>query len=88
MIAANAEIGVATAAWYPNLTLSASYGYTGTLLSKLIQASNSLWTVGPSVAETIFDAGAREAAVEQAEATYAQTVALLSPDSVDQFPAG
>lgn len=76
MIAANAEIGVAEAAWYPDITLSASVGYTATALGSLMQASNSLWTIGPSVNETLFDAGAREAAVEQAEAGYAQTVAL------------
>ncbi|MDP9128711.1 MAG: TolC family protein, partial [Pseudomonadota bacterium] len=68
-------IGVAEAAWFPDFSISASYGFVGTVLSKFIQASNSFWTVGPAVAETIFDAGAREAAVEQAEATYDQTVA-------------
>lgn len=85
MIAANAEIGVAVAAYYPNFTISASYGYTGTVFSKLLQASNSLWTVGPAVAETIFDAGAREAAEEQAEATYAQTVALYRQTVLTSF---
>jgi NodT family efflux transporter outer membrane factor (OMF) lipoprotein len=75
MVAANAQIGVMEAAWYPNLTLSASYGFTGSVLSKLIQAPNSLWTVGASLAETIFDAGAREAGVERAKAGYDQAVA-------------
>ena len=75
IIAANAQIGVAQAAWYPNLTLSASYGFSGAALSKLFQASNSLWMVGASVAETIFDAGAREAGVEQAKAGYDQAIA-------------
>ncbi len=75
MVSANAQIGVETAAFFPNLTLSASYGYTATALSKLFQASNSLWAFGPAVGETIFDAGAREARVEEARASYDQAVA-------------
>jgi NodT family efflux transporter outer membrane factor (OMF) lipoprotein len=73
--AANAQIGVATAAWYPDLTLSASYGYVGTALDHLIQGPNSLWSFGPQIAETIFDAGARSAKIEETQATFDQTVA-------------
>jgi NodT family efflux transporter outer membrane factor (OMF) lipoprotein len=76
MIAANAQIGVATAAWFPNIILSGSYGYTAVTLSKLLQASSNIWSVGPALAETIFDGGAREAALKQARATYDQTVAI------------
>jgi NodT family efflux transporter outer membrane factor (OMF) lipoprotein len=75
VIAANAEVGVAEGAWFPNITLSASFGYAATMLGKLAQASTSLWSFGPTIAETIFDAGARAAAVEQAEATYDESVA-------------
>jgi NodT family efflux transporter outer membrane factor (OMF) lipoprotein len=75
MGAANAQIGVAIAAYFPDLTLSASYGFTGNMLSHLIQAPNSLWSFGPSLAETVFDAGLRDAQVEAARATYDQNVA-------------
>lgn len=75
VMAANAQIGVAEAAWFPNLTLSASSGFASMALSKLLQASNSFWAVGPSIAETIFDAGAREAREKQASAAYDQSVA-------------
>jgi NodT family efflux transporter outer membrane factor (OMF) lipoprotein len=75
MAAANAQIGVAVAAYYPDLTLTASYGYSGLTLGKLLQASNSLWSVGGQLAETVFDAGLRGAQVDQARAIYDQSVA-------------
>jgi len=75
MMSANAQIGVATAAWFPNLTLSASGGFAGMALSKLLQASNGFWSVGPALAETIFDAGAREDRIEQTRAAYDKSVA-------------
>jgi len=75
MAAANAQIGVVTAAWYPNLTLSASYGYAGPVIGSLIQAPNSLWSFGPALAETIFDAGSRSSQIEAAKANYDQAVA-------------
>jgi NodT family efflux transporter outer membrane factor (OMF) lipoprotein len=83
--AANAQIGVAEAAWFPDLTLSGSYGYTSAVIGKLVQASTSLWSFGPSVAETIFDAGAREAAVEQAQATFDQSVATYRQTTLTAF---
>lgn len=85
MAAANAQIGVQTAAWFPNLTLSPSYGYSGALLSKLLQASNSFWSVGPSVAETIFDAGARDARIDQARAAFDQSVATYRQTVLNAF---
>ena len=75
MAAASASIGVAVAAYYPDLTLSASYGYSSIELGKLISSPNSLWTLGPTLADTLFDAGLREAQVEAAHAGYEQTVA-------------
>lgn len=75
VIAANAQIGAAEAAWFPNLTLAGSLGYVSTTLGTLVKASTSLWSFGPTIAETIFDAGAREAAVEKADATYDESVA-------------
>ncbi len=72
---ANAQIGVQTAAYFPTLTLSGSYGFAASNLSNLFSSSNSLWSYGASVAETIFDAGARRARVNQAKATHDQAVA-------------
>lgn len=72
---ANAQIGVQTAAYFPSLTLSGSYGFAASNLSNLFSSSNSLWSYGASVAETIFDAGARRARVNQAKAAHDQTVA-------------
>jgi NodT family efflux transporter outer membrane factor (OMF) lipoprotein len=78
---ANAQIGVAEAAWFPSLTLSGSYGYESSSLSTLIRASNSVWSFGPSLAETLFNGGAtiaqtreNRALYDSAVATYRQTV--------------
>ena len=73
--AANAQIGVAISAYFPTLTLSASAGYDSSSLSKLLEASNRVWSVGPQLAETLFDAGARRAKVAGARASYDETVA-------------
>jgi NodT family efflux transporter outer membrane factor (OMF) lipoprotein len=85
MASANAEIGVQDAAWYPNLSITASYGFSAQVLSKLFQASNSLWSLGPTVAETIFDGGARSAAVEAASAAYDHTVATYRQTTLTAF---
>jgi NodT family efflux transporter outer membrane factor (OMF) lipoprotein len=75
MAAANAQIGVAVAAYYPNLTLSASGGFESSSLTNLLSYSSRFWSVGPSVSGTIFDAGLRRATVLQFEATYNADVA-------------
>jgi len=72
--AANAQIGVATAAYFPDLTLSGSDDYTGSSMSHLIRASNRVWSIGPALAETLFDGGLRRAQVAQARAAYEGTV--------------
>ncbi len=72
---ANAKIGVAQAAFYPNLDLSAQGGYENTTLAHLFSLPNRFWTLGPALAETIFDGGARIAAVREARATYDENVA-------------
>lgn len=83
--AANAQIGVAEAAWFPDLTLSASYGTTATALSKILQASNSVWSFGPALAETVFDGGLREAKVAEATATYDSQVATYRQTVLTAF---
>jgi NodT family efflux transporter outer membrane factor (OMF) lipoprotein len=71
----NAQIGVQTAAYFPSLTLTGSYGYAAKELSGLIASSNSLWSYGAQIAETVFDAGARRARVNEAKAAHDQAVA-------------
>jgi NodT family efflux transporter outer membrane factor (OMF) lipoprotein len=73
--AANAQIGVARAAWFPVLDLSGTLGYRSTRWTDLISAPNRLWSLGASLAETIFDGGARSAATDAAVASYDASVA-------------
>jgi NodT family efflux transporter outer membrane factor (OMF) lipoprotein len=72
---ANAQIGVAKSAYFPDLTLAATGGYQSSSLAKWISVPNRLWSVGPSLAETLFDGGARAATTAQAVATYDASVA-------------
>jgi NodT family efflux transporter outer membrane factor (OMF) lipoprotein len=72
---ADAQIGVAEAAWFPSLTLSGSYGYESSALSTLIRASNSLWSFGPSVAESLFAGGSTLAQIRENRALYDSAVA-------------
>lgn len=73
--AANAQIGVAQSAWFPDLTLSASAGFSATDLARLLSVSNSLWSLGPQLAATLFDGGLRSAQVAAARAGYDARVA-------------
>ena len=72
---ANANIGVARAAYFPSLSLSASGNQGSTRLGDLFNASSFAWSLGVSLAETIFDGGARTARVDEAQASWKQTVA-------------
>ena len=73
--AANAQIGVAKAAYFPTLSLSASGGFSSATLANWISAPNRFWSLGPSLAETLFDFGKRAALSDQAIAAYDQNVA-------------
>jgi NodT family efflux transporter outer membrane factor (OMF) lipoprotein len=75
MAQANAQIGVATAAYYPTLTLSATAGFESSSLSNWLSWPSRYWSVGPTLSETLFDAGLRRATVQQYQAAYDQTVA-------------
>jgi len=66
--AANAQIGVARAAYFPSLTLSATGGYEASGFSHLFDWPNRFWSIGPELAQTLFDGGAKRAAVAQARA--------------------
>jgi len=72
---ANAQIGVAKAAFYPTLDLAAQGGYVHNQFAHLFSLPNRFWTLGPTLAETIFDGGARRAAVRESRATYDEYVA-------------
>jgi NodT family efflux transporter outer membrane factor (OMF) lipoprotein len=85
----NAAIGVARAAYFPTLTLNASAGYESTAIGRLLDWPNRFWSAGPTLAQTLFDGGARRAATaqaralnEQAAANYRQTV-LAAVQSVE-----
>ncbi|MGD1009492.1 MAG: efflux transporter outer membrane subunit [Candidatus Aminicenantales bacterium] len=75
MAAANAQIGVAMAGYFPTLSLSGDAGYAGSKLAGLFSLPNRLWSLGASLFETIFDGGQRSAVKRQAVAAYDATVA-------------
>jgi NodT family efflux transporter outer membrane factor (OMF) lipoprotein len=92
--AANQQIGIAQSALYPNLNLSASYGIGATRVSDLFSASTSVWSLGLSAAQVLFNAGATrarideaQAAQEQAAARYRQTVLVAFQGVEDQLAA-
>ncbi len=74
--AANAAIGISQAAWFPSLTFNASGGYQNNSLSRLLTQPHRFWSLGPSLALTIFDGDARSAEQAGAMAAYDKTVAL------------
>lgn len=91
---ANAQIGVAQTAYYPNIGLNASLGTGGPSFSDLFSASSLVWAVGASLAQTLFSGGARGAQVdaaraahEAAAAQYRQTVLAAFQDVEDQLVA-
>ena len=72
---ANAQIGVARAAYFPAVTLNGSVGYQSSSLNNLVSWPTFAWSVGATLAQTVFDAGRRRAVTEQASAQYQATVA-------------
>ena len=73
--AANAQIGVAVAAYYPTVTLSASGGFESSSLSKWLSWPSRFWSVGPGISETVYDGGLRRGQTAAARAAYDGTVA-------------
>jgi NodT family efflux transporter outer membrane factor (OMF) lipoprotein len=70
MAEANAQIGIAYAAYYPNLTLTGQFGFESSAFSQWLSWPSRFWSIGASIPETIFDAGLRRATVQQNVATY------------------
>jgi NodT family efflux transporter outer membrane factor (OMF) lipoprotein len=81
----NALIGVQVAAYYPDISLSALYGYVGSPLGSLIQATNRVWSLGAAANETLFEGGSRPAAVAAARANYDASVASYRQTVLTSF---
>ncbi len=74
--AANAQIGVVEAAYYPTVSLASTSGFQGSDFSKWISLPSRFWAVGPNITQTVFDGGLRQGQTEEARAFYDQNVAL------------
>ncbi|QCI12237.1 efflux transporter outer membrane subunit [Pseudomonas putida] len=85
VMAANSQIGVSRAAYFPDLSLSMSGGYSSSSFSNWIELPNRYWSVGPQLALTLFDAGKRSAEVDRTVAAYDQTVAQYRQTVLDGF---
>jgi NodT family efflux transporter outer membrane factor (OMF) lipoprotein len=83
--AANAQIGVARAAFFPTLTLSASAGYESTSIGNLLSGPSAVWSLGAIAAQTVFDGGLRQATVAQYRAQYDATVANYRQTALTAF---
>lgn len=82
---ANDRIGIARAAYFPTLSFNAAAGYESTALTSLLNRSSFLWAVGPTLSQTLFDAGRRRSVSEQALAAYDETVANYRQTSLTAF---
>jgi NodT family efflux transporter outer membrane factor (OMF) lipoprotein len=85
MIAANANIGVARAAYFPTLTLGAQGGFQSTAFSNWLSAPSSFWAIGPNALLTVFDGGLRRAQVAQARAEFDASAANYRGTVVSAF---
>ncbi|MEB0205374.1 efflux transporter outer membrane subunit [Pseudomonas sp. CCC3.1] len=85
IMAANANIGVAKAAYYPDFSLSLSGGYSSSQYQDWISVPNRFWSVGPKISLPLFDGGQRSAEVDRNEAVYDQTVAKYRQTVLDGF---
>jgi NodT family efflux transporter outer membrane factor (OMF) lipoprotein len=85
MIAANANIGVARAAYFPTLTLGAQGGFQSTAVSNWLSAPSSFWAIGPNALLSVFDGGLRRAQVAQARAEFDTSAANYRGTVVSAF---
>jgi NodT family efflux transporter outer membrane factor (OMF) lipoprotein len=83
--AANAQVGVAQAAFYPDITLSAAAGLEGTSLVNLFTWPSRFWSLGPTVSYTLLDFGKRQGTLEEAQASYDAAVAVYRQNVLTAF---
>ncbi|WP_010100464.1 TolC family protein, partial [Verminephrobacter aporrectodeae] len=83
--AANAQIGVQHAAYFPSLSLNASLGGSGSGVAELLRAPGTLWSLGLTLAQALFDAGANAARQEQAQAAHGARVAVYRQTVLTAF---
>jgi NodT family efflux transporter outer membrane factor (OMF) lipoprotein len=82
---ANDRIGIARAAFYPTVSLSGAVGFEGSSFANLFSPASFLWSLGPTLSETVFDAGRRSSLSEQANASYDETVANYRQTTLNAF---
>jgi NodT family efflux transporter outer membrane factor (OMF) lipoprotein len=82
---ANAQIGVARAAYFPLITLSGTGGFESAVITTLVQGPSGFWSLGGAAVETIFDAGRRRGVTQQALAAYDQNVATYRQTVLSAF---
>ena len=83
--AANAQIGIARAAWFPTLSLTGTGGYQSDSFSRIFEVPNRFWSLGPSLAGTLIDFGGRHYQVKAAIASYDQSVATYRQTVLSAF---
>jgi NodT family efflux transporter outer membrane factor (OMF) lipoprotein len=83
--AANAQIGVQVAGYFPLLTLSGSDGFANTMIASLFKSSSNQWSIGANVSQTVFNAGATHFKIKQARAAYDQAVAQYRQSVLTAF---
>jgi NodT family efflux transporter outer membrane factor (OMF) lipoprotein len=82
---ANDRIGIAKAAFYPTISLSGQVGFEGSSFANLFDPASFLWAIGPTLSQTVFDAGRRSSLSEQANASYDETVANYRQATLNAF---
>jgi len=82
---ANDRIGIARAAFYPTISINGTVGLEATSFANLFNPSSLIWSIGPTLSQTIFDAGRRAAVSEQANARYDETVADYRSTTLTAF---
>jgi len=85
MAAANAQVGVTIAGYFPDLTLSGTYGFASDVVSGLVKAPNNFWSLGAAASDTLIDFGARPAQVREARAAYDAAVATYRQTVLGAF---
>ena len=82
---ANDRIGIARAAFYPTISLNGAVGFEGSSFGNLFNPASFVWSIGPTLSETVFDAGRRASVSEQANAIYDETVANYRQTTLTAF---